>query len=274
MPRLIFIAVSLMALAAPVHAGPILEREDWTHFFRDADTDGTFVLYDLKRDVYQACNISRAEQRFSPASTFKIPNSLIALQTGVVKNERQVFKWDGVQRANEDWNRDHDLRSAFRYSVVPVYQQIARKIGAARMRRYVHLFAYGNEDTASGIDRFWLDGALKISALEQVRFLRRLYRNQLPVSAQASRIVKSIMVVEKDRTYVLRAKTGWAEGNPQIGWWVGWIERGSDVYFFALNLDISAPEQHIQEREQIARRILIDEGVLPAKAEESTAGSK
>jgi beta-lactamase class D OXA-48 len=265
--RSIFIIVSLIVLIAPAHAGPILEREDWMHFFRDADTDGTFVLYDLKRDVYQACNISRAEQRFSPASTFEIPSSLIALQTSVVKSDRQVFKWDQVQRANEDWNHDQDLRSALRFSVVPVYQQIARRIGTVRMHKYMHLFAYGNEDIGGGIDRFWLDGSLRISALEQVRFLRRLYKKELPVNARTLRIVRSNLAIESDRNYTLRAKTAWAEGNPQIGWWVGWIERGADAYFFALNLDISTPEQHAQEREQIARRILVDEGILPARAE-------
>ncbi len=269
-----FIILSLIVLIAPAHAGPILEREDWMHFFRDADTDGTFVLYDLKRDVYQACNISRAEQRFSPASTFEIPGSLIALQAGVVKNDRQIFKWDNVQRANEDWNRDQDLRSAFRFSVVPVYQQIARHIGALRMHKYVRQFAYGNEETSGGIDRFWLDGSLKISALEQVRFLRRLYKNQLALSTRTSRVVRAIMAVESDRSHTLRAKTAWAEGNPQIGWWVGWIERGEDTYFFALNLDISTPEQHAQEREQIARRILQDEGILPVKTEETAPESK
>jgi beta-lactamase class D OXA-48 len=272
--RPIFIALCLIVLIAPAHAGPILEREDWMHFFRDADTDGTFVLYDLKRDVYQACNISRAEQRFSPASTFEIPGSLIALQTGVVKSDRQVFRWDGVQRANEDWNSDHDLRSAFRFSVVPVYQQIARQTGAARMHQYVRLFAYGNEDTSGGIDRFWLDGSLKISALEQVRFLRRLYKNQLQVKARTSRTIRSIMTTESDSGYIVRAKTAWADGNPQIGWWVGWIEHGGDAYFFALNLDISTPEQHAQEREQIGRRILMDEGILPVKAEQSVSEPK
>ena len=260
----LFISLLLLALTGSrAVAGPVLERDDWAHYFRDAGTEGAFVLYDLHKDVYQAHNIARAEQRITPASTFKIANSLIALQTGVVKSERQIFKWDGVQRPNEDWNRDHDFASAFKFSVVPIFQRIARKIGVPRMRKYLHALAYGNEEVGT-IDRFWLDGTLQISALEQVRFLRKLYKNSLPLNARSMRIVKSIMVVETTPEYVLHAKTGWAEGTPQVGWWVGWIEQhNGDVYFFALNLDISRPE-HVQQRELIVRNILAQEGVLPA----------
>jgi beta-lactamase class D len=122
----------------------------------------------------------RAATRYVPASTFKIPHTLFALDTGVMRDEFQVFKWDSEVRGMESWNRDQDLRSSMRNSVVWVYQQIARSIGEEAERRYLEKIGYGNADPSGGVDGFWLEGPLRISAFEQVDFLQRLYRNALP----------------------------------------------------------------------------------------------
>ena len=117
----------------------------------------------------------RARTGYLPGSTFKIPHALIALETGVVADvDKEVIRWDGVVREIEEWNRDHTLRTAMRYSVVPVFQQIANRIGAERMKQFVDAFDYGNRDIGGALDRFWLDGALRISALEQIEFLQAL----------------------------------------------------------------------------------------------------
>jgi len=121
-----------------------------------------------------------------PASTFKIPNSVIALETGVVGDpDKDIFRWDGVVRSIEAWNRDHTLRSAIAASAVPVYQEIARRIGADRMQKFVDLFGYGNRDIGGGIDQFWLTGNLRISPVQQIDFVDRLRRGTLPVSKRS-----------------------------------------------------------------------------------------
>ena len=141
-------------------AAEFRDRPEWTRYFTEAGTQGTFVLYDLQHDRYQVSERHRADTRFIPASTFKIPNSLIALDTGVVTDEHHVFSWDKTMREEESWNRDHTLRTALKYSVVPVYQGVARQIGVQRMQEYVTKFQYGNTDISGGIDQFWLDGGV------------------------------------------------------------------------------------------------------------------
>src|SRR3977135_4644506 len=116
-----------------------------------------------------------------PASTFKIPNSLIALETGVVVDpDKDVFKGDGVTRPIEAGNKDHTMRSAIAASAVPVYQEIARRIGEERMQKYVDLLDYGNRDIGGGLHQFWLTGNMRIDPIQQVDFVDRLRRGGLP----------------------------------------------------------------------------------------------
>src|SRR5919108_3773525 len=169
MRRTLRLALCMMPLlCATATAAELRDRPEWTRYFTDAGTQGTFVLYDLQHDTYQVSDRQRAETRFIPASTFKIPNSLIALDTGVVTDEDHVFPWDKTKREDVSWNRDHTLRTALKYSVVPVYQGIARQVGTQRMQEYVTKLQYGNADISGGIDQFWLDGGLRISPVEQV----------------------------------------------------------------------------------------------------------
>lgn len=239
------------------------ERTDFSRHFAAAGTTGTILIYDLRRNRTLVFDPARAKTRFAPASSFKIANSLIGLETGAVRDaDTEIFKWDGVTRPIPGWNRDHTLRSAIRESVVPVYQQIARRIGPDRMRDYVTRIGYGNMEIGSVIDRFWLDGPLAISAVEQVGFLKRLYNDDLPFAERTMAVVKDIMVVESNADHTIRAKTGWdVHVTPNIGWWVGWIERGADVVFFALNIDIANQDQ-LQARMDIVRAIMRELGYL------------
>jgi beta-lactamase class D len=181
-----------------------------------------------------------------------------------VKDENQRFKWDGQKRGVEVWNRDQTFRSALKYSVVWVYQEIARQVGEQREAEYLKKSAYGNEDVSGKIDRFWLDGPLKISAMEQIGFLKKFYLNQLPVSERSALIVNDMLINEANSKYILRAKTGWSDApNPAIGWWVGWVETDDDTYFFALNLDIYKDED-APKRMVIGRACLGSLGALPA----------
>lgn len=237
------------------------ERGEWGVFFSESQAVGTMVLVDEREagggsGVYQK---ERAEKRFSPASTFKIPHALLALDAGVVRDEFHIFPWDGKPHAISAWNRDQNLRSSMRGSVVWVYQAFAREIGLEREGQYLQKIGYGNADT-SGPEPFWVEGELRISALEQVAFLRRLYRNELPFSVNHQRLVKDIMIVEAGRDWILRAKTGW---SGTVGWWVGWVEWPTGPVFFALNMDTPQRMDDLPKREIIARKVLRSIQALP-----------
>jgi beta-lactamase class D len=254
--------VSLAATSAPAQTWQ--ERPDWAHFFADSAVRGTIVVVDERTGAHWVCSEARARERFVPASTFKIPHALVALDSGIVRDEFQVFRWDGTRRDIESWNRDQDLRSSMRNSTVWVYQWIARSLGERRERDYLRRLHYGNADPSGGVDRFWLDGGLRISAHEQVEFLQRLFRNALPFKVEHQRLVKDVLIVEAGRDFILRAKTGWGSGvAPQVGWWVGWVERPNGAVFFALNIELPREGEDVPKREAIARAILRSIGALP-----------
>src|SRR5882724_9356374 len=226
-------------------------REALAKHFLDDGTVGTFVGYKIDDYLLIASDKERSGEGKLPASTFKIPNSLIALETGVVGDpDKDVFKWDGVTRSIEAWNKDHTLRSAIAASAVPVYQEIARRIGAERMQKYVDLLDYGNRDIGGGIDQFWLTGNMRIDPIQQIDFVDRLRRGVLPVSKRSQELVRDILSVTKSGDAVIHAKTGLlgAEvGKPSLGWMVGWGEKGPAITVFALNLDIREP-RHVADR--------------------------
>src|SRR5271156_6947802 len=240
-------------------------REGLAQHFTDEGTAGTFVGYKVEDYLVIASDRNRSGEAKLPASTFKIPNSLIALETGVVEDpDKDVFKWDGVVRSIEAWNKDHTLRSAIAVSAVPVYQEIARRIGAERMQKYLDLFEYGNRDIGGGIDQFWLSGALRIDPVQQVDFVDRLRRGALPVSRRSQEQVADILPVTRAGDSIIRAKSGLlgAElGKPSLGWMVGWAEKGSANTVFALNLDVREP-RHIADRMKLTQQCLVDIGAI------------
>jgi beta-lactamase class D len=226
---------------------------------------GTFVGYKVDDYLVVASDKDRSGEAKLPASTFKIPNSVIALETGVVGDpDKDVFKWDGVTRSIEAWNRDHTLRSAIEASAVPVYQEIARRIGAERMQKYLDMFEYGNRDIGGGIDQFWLAGNLRIDPVQQIDFVDRLRRGALPVSKRSQELVRDILPVTKSGDSIIRAKSGLlgAEvGKPTLGWLVGWAEKGDARTVFALNLDVREP-RHIADRMSLSQSCLADIGAV------------
>ena len=209
-------------------------RNDFKPLYDHYKVDGSFVLYDASGNHYYIYNESKYHQGFTPASTFKICNSLIGLETGVVKDENTIFKWDSIQRWNTKWNTDHSLASAFKNSVVWYYQELARKVGGANMKYWLDKAGYGNRDTSGGIDRFWLNGGIRISPEQQINFLRQLHDEKLPFSKRSMQIVKKIMIAKDTAGYVVRAKTGWGQQDGlETGWYVGYLEKNDKVYYFA-----------------------------------------
>lgn len=253
----------LPALAAAGQPYPVAERADWGRYFQAAGVQGTLVLMKEGSATIQAYDPARAATPYLPASTFKVLNACIALETGVASGPDAVFPWDGTQHPIPAWNKDLTLREAFAVSSVPVFQAIARRVGQERMAGYVKAAGYGNADIGGGIDSFWLEGNLRISALEQVDFLQRLYHDRLPFSKKTMDTVKDIMAQDRGEDWVIRSKSGWAARvDPNVGWWVGWLERGGEVWYFALNIDMAKPEQ-AKARKDIILAALKGEGLLP-----------
>ncbi len=246
------------------------DEPDLSLYFKGLN--GTFVLYDAGTHRYTRYNPKRAAERFAPCSTYKIPNSLIGLETGVVTDAAFAIPYDPVRDPRQpdwptEWPHDQTLRSAFRFSVVWYYQEVARRIGAERMTRFVHQFEYGNEDLSGGIDRFWLGNSLRISADEQVAFLQRMNEQRLKLSARTTEIVKDIMVADQGPGWVLRAKTGACRGSEPEGvvWYVGFVERTGDTFYFALNLGGTDLATMTPLRISKAREILTALHVLDAR---------
>ena len=228
------------ALSTAVCAASFKEVPELEKFFKNRSVVGTFVLFDADSNTMFVWNEERARQRFIPASTFKIANSLIGLDAGAVESVDEVLPYGGKPQQFKQWERDTSLRDAIKASNVAIYQELARRIGLERMRQGVKKLGYGNMEIGDAVDRFWLDGPLTISAVEQTQFLNRLVNGDLPVNSSVVHAVKEITPQEETKYYRVRGKTGWVfDAKPQIGWWVGWVEREKKIYPFALNIDIT-----------------------------------
>jgi beta-lactamase class D len=227
--------------------------------------DGCAVVFDLERNVLAAGHAERLDRRLLPASTFKIFSALVALETGIVEGPDSVIPWDGIIRERAEVNEDLPLQAAFRLSAVPHFQDLVRRIGQARMQQFVDAVGYGNGDLSGEVDDFWLRGGLRISPREQVAFLVRLYREELPFSSRSMAMVKQMMVTEESPEHIVRAKTGWATlaEDRHTGWWVGWVEHESGVHVFATVLEAVAPDSTFgPARQGVTRSVLAELGVL------------
>ncbi|MBB5644469.1 class D beta-lactamase [Pedobacter cryoconitis] len=208
--------------------------EELMKFYEEHQVQGSFILYDQKNDRYTYYNQEQTNIPFTPASTFKICNSLIALETGAVKDEHTVSKWDQKERPVPAWNADTDMRNAFKNSTVWFYQELAKRVGEEKMKFWLKKANYGNGDISGGIDGFWLWGGLRITPAQQIDFLRNLHQNKLPFSARSMDIVKDIMIAKSTKDYVIRAKTGnGKQGNLHVSWYVGYITTANNVYYFS-----------------------------------------
>lgn len=214
---------------------------DAVGFLKECGVDGSVTLYDYNNKRWMFSNEEDAKVQTMPASTFKIINSLVALETKAVKDENTVLKWDSVDRGNANWNADTDLKNAFKNSTLWFYQQIARKVGVKKYQKFLDKANFGNKKIGEKVDMFWIDGSLVISPIEQINFLVNLYEEKLPFSKKNMKTVKSIMVYESVDQYTLYAKTGWGfENGNDIGWWVGYLKTKENVYFFVTRLVMSS----------------------------------
>lgn len=238
-------------------------------FFKEHKVEGSFALFNNATGRFTIYNLERyRDSAYLPASTFKIVNSLIGLQTGRIVNENMVIKWDGVDRGNPAWNKDLTMYEAFRVSAVPYYQEVARRIGKDTMQFWLDSLQYGTTKIKGPIDSFWLNNSLKIKPDEQLGLVKRLYFNQLPFHQINQETVKKAMLFEDKPEYKLSYKTGWGfkENGSNLGWVTGWIEENNHPYFFVLNFE--SPAQNfdmVTIRMKLLKEILGELGFMKGR---------
>jgi beta-lactamase class D len=206
--------------------------------FTPAGVEGTLVIESVNSGTRYVHHDARARQAFIAASTFKVFNTLISVEEGAIAAADAPLRWDGTWYDFPDWNRDQTLATAFKVSCVWGYQELARRVGAGKYPAYLRLAGYGQLQEPFAVSTFWLDGALTISAEEQVAFLRQVVQRRLPFRPSTYETLAAIMRADAGPDYRLYAKTGWStHTTPGIGWYIGYVERGDDTWLFALNLD-------------------------------------
>ncbi|MGL4252533.1 MAG: class D beta-lactamase [Fusobacteriaceae bacterium] len=242
----------------PVSSMNFIDNSGVEDVFQKNKASGTIVIYDMKNDKYIVHNRKRAEKEFPPASTFKIPNTLIGFSLGVIEDPDKIYyRYNGEKMFLKSWEKDVSIREAMRVSSVPAYQKLAREIGLERMKESLKKIEYGNMEIGKRVDRFWIDGPLKIDAFQQVEFLRQLVNLELPFSKEAQKKTKELLLLEKRKNYSLYGKTGWLikDFNPNLGWFMGWVDYEGDTYIFALNMDIKNSSQ-LYKRELMVKKSL------------------
>jgi beta-lactamase class D len=267
MSRFLISLVVCLGLAA-CSANHVKEDDSLKSYFDQAGVKGCFGFFNNSENNFIVYNLSRyRDSSYTPASTFKIVNSLIGIQTGVITDENMVIKWDGVKRWNEDWNKDLTMKEAFAISAVPYFQEVARRIGRKTMKMWIDSLGYGNRDISGPIDSFWLNNTLKVKPDEELGLVKKLYFDQLPFFKRTQDMVQSVMLREQNSNYKLYYKTGWGfpgDGS-ELGWIVGWIEENKHPYFFVLNIESTVPKRVMEVRLKLLKDLLAHLGFFNGK---------
>ena len=229
--------------------------------------EGTFVLLNGQTGESIRHDSTRAAERFPPCSTFKIPHTAILLETGAAHDEDHTLKYDPALKQSSYWARDQSLLTAFRTSALWYYQVLAQELGLKTEARFVQQFRYGNQVTSGGLDLvspFWIDGSLRVSANEQIEFLKRFYEGALGLSERTTRVTKEIMIAEQNDRWRLSAKTGACQpkGEDVTLWYIGYVEKGSGVFYFAMQMAEKDFGELFKQRVTKTREILVHVGVL------------
>jgi len=251
----------------------VTEDKSLEKYFKEYNLSGCFGMFDNGQGQFTIYNTARfRDSVYLPASTFKIVNALIGIETGRLKDDSVIMKWDGITHTVSEWNRDLLVRDAFKFSAVPAFRELARRIGKDTMQHWIDTLGYGSRYNkfiiSNNLDTFWLDNALKVTADEQLGMVKKLYFKQLPLQERSQRLVADMMRVESNANYLLSYKTGWGhtEREHSVGWVVGWIEENKHPYFFVLQLESSDPNFNmIIPREKILKQILVQYGFMKGK---------
>ena len=265
MKKLVWISLLLLSITSCNKAK--VYEVDLGKYFEEFQVEGSFILFDQQKQQTTLYNSERCRRQFSPASTFKIANTIIGIEEGILTGEDYLFKWDSAESWNPSWNKDLTLKEAFRVSCLPCYIRMANQIGIEKYRHYLKMLNYGDEmkDVSDSLFNkekidFWVTGQLRISQQEQISFLQKLYSYQLPVSRKAIDITRSILVDEQGDGFTLSGKTGWTSDpviQADVGWYIGYLEKGNNLYFFATNVETKKPlDSFAKARKEITLNIL------------------
>ncbi|HOZ70691.1 MAG TPA: penicillin-binding transpeptidase domain-containing protein [Chitinophagaceae bacterium] len=269
------ISISLLLGLYACSPNNVKQDDSLGKYFTENKVDGCFAIMDNASGKFTVFNLGRyRDSSYLPASTFKIVNSLIGLQTGKIVNDSMIIKWDSVKRWKEDWNKDLTMYEAFRVSSVPYYQEVARRIGRDTMQLWLDSIKYGAQyDTQKvvirgAVDSFWLNNTLKVTPDQQLGLVKKLYFDQLPFFKSYQEMVKRAMLFENNTNYRLGYKTGlgYLENGNILGWVVGWVEENGHPYFFVLNAE--SPNRDIEMtkiRLKIVKDILKEMGFFEGK---------
>ena len=218
---------------------------------KEAEISGVLTVYDTRFDKEDlvTSDLERCQKRFSPASTYKIPHALFALDAGVVNCVEQTFVWDGKKRFHLPWNQDHTLKSAIQHSTVWVFEEIAKELKG--VAHYLHKLDYGNANS-SGKKPYWIRGELRVSAMEQLFFLKQLYENELPFALEHQQVIKECMFLEVNSVGAIYGKTGW---NGKVAWWIGWIQMPEGAVFVILNYDTPNGLNVVEKRDLFLEQV-------------------
>ncbi len=264
------VALTVYLLTLKVSA---VAQSDLKKFFKEYDVEGSIAIYDMKRDQWTFSDEADAQRETLPASTFKIVNSLIALESGAVKSEKEIIRWDSVPRLVRGqpikaWNADTDMESAYRNSTVWFYVELAKRIGKEKYAEYLRRCGYGNGKIFGGEGAdFWNYGEFGVSPIGQIEFLKKVRQGDLPFSKQTLDTVRRMMIAETTDRYTLRGKTGWTSANGNdIGWWVGYYETKDNTLFFATRITKKLDAQNDRFgacRKEITQKIFSELNLIP-----------
>ena len=230
---------------------------DIPKLFNEAGKHAVFVTFDGQNYHSYGNDLQRAQSAYVPASTFKMLNALIGLQHKKVTTT-EVFKWNGEKRSFPAWEKDMTLAQAMQTSAVPVYQELARRIGLDLMRKEIKRVQYGNQYIGQQVDRFWLDGPLAITPKQEAKFAYQLATKQLPFDVTVQQQVKDMLYIERRGDVKLYAKSGWGspKQQPQVGWYTGWVEQpNGKITAFSLNIHMQDGDE-VGERKQLTLDVL------------------
>ncbi|WXR60521.1 BlaR1 family beta-lactam sensor/signal transducer [Peptostreptococcaceae bacterium AGR-M142] len=236
------------------------EKQDLSEYFNELN--GSFVIYDLNKDSYGVYNDNLCKKRVAPMSTFKIVIALIALEEGVLKDAFEVIPWNHTKYDFKEWNKNHNLKSSMKYSVNWFYEDISSKIGIENMKSYVEKLSYGNKNIIENKNGFWNESSFRISPIEQIYFLKDLYKYKLPFSKENIDSVKESVKLAQNKDAILFGKTGTTiiDDCDVNGWFVGWIEKNDNIYFFATNVEAKDNANGLKAKE-ITLDILNKKGI-------------
>ncbi|SHI54607.1 beta-lactamase class D [Hymenobacter daecheongensis DSM 21074] len=249
-------------------AQAVTER-NFQKYFDEYGVRGSFLLYDQAANRFTSYNMARCNEGFLPGATFEIPTVLIALETGTLKDTTQLIHYDGTPPADRAWNKDRPIGWAIRNTCDPCFQQVSRDIGVLRYQQQLMGLKYGMMVVLpETLDSFWQSGVSRVSQFEQVAFLRRLYARQLPMARRSQELTRKMFLLKSTAGWSLYGKTAKTQrGKMHNGWFVGWLERAGNVYFFALNVEPKdgkeATDQFLRSRREITERLLQELSLLP-----------